>query len=293
MMQEGNPLLDYIKKQSGSRYTPQIVAKGKDGKPAYKNLDKLNKLIAPHMYRVLKKDCLDLPPKVYKTALFKLTPEQKAIYKKAKEECRLVFEENETPFNKLVAMGKLAQITSGYYIHPLSEDPVRIEGDNPKLELLRDRVEEIVAQGNKVIIWARYRIEIEDICEALHELGLNVVQYHGGIKSTDRPAIIKEFEEGSAQVFVGNQQAGGTGITLVSASYVIYFSNDFSISNRLQSEDRAHRIGQEKTVTYINLAAVGTIDQIVIKSLEAKALLSDDIMGDSNFAEEIVKQLFQ
>jgi len=95
--------------------------------------------MAPHSFRVLKEDCLDLPEKIYKTIFFELTKTQLDIYKKAEKECRLLFENEETIFTKLVAITKLAQITSGYYIHPLSESPVRIEGVNPKLELMIGR----------------------------------------------------------------------------------------------------------------------------------------------------------
>lgn len=278
LLQEGNPLLDAIKKRSGGRFTPQVVARGVNGRPRYKNLDRLSALIAPHSFRVLKKDCLDLPDKIYKTALFDLTPQQAVIYKKAEEECRLAFEEEETPFNKLVAVTKLAQITSGYYIHPLSEKPVRIEGDNPKLDLLIDRVKTITDAGDKVIVWARYKIEIEDIVKRLNGEGIVSVQYHGDIKKDERIEAIEDFENGGAQVFVGNQQAGGTGITLIAASYVIYFSNNFSLRDRLQSEDRAHRIGQTKNVTYINIAAKGTIDESVIRALTSKKDVADTII---------------
>jgi len=227
---------------------------------------------------VLKKECLDLPEKIYKTLIFNITKEQTAVYKKAEEECRIVFQNEETPFNKLVSVTKLAQITSGYYIHPATDDPVRIEGDNPKLELLAERVGKIVESGEKVIVWARYRIEIEDIVKRLRAEGIESVEYHGGVKKGERIDAIEDFERGGVQVFVGNQQAGGTGITLVSASYVIYFSNDFSLRNRLQSEDRAHRIGQKKNVTYINIAAKGTIDEHVIRTLMSKQDVADTII---------------
>lgn len=278
MLQAGNPLLESIKKRSGSRFTPQVVARGIDGRPKYRNLDKLSALIAPHSFRVLKKDCLDLPKKIYKTLVFSMTKEQIEVYKKAEEECRLVFQNEETPFNKLTAVTKLAQITSGYYIHPMSSEPVRIPGDNPKLELLAERVGKIVEAGEKVIVWARYRIEIEDIVARLRKDGIQSVEYHGGIGKGDRTDAIEAFERGDVPVFVGNQQAGGTGITLVAASYVIYFSNNFSLRDRLQSEDRAHRIGQTKNVTYINIAAKGTIDEAVIGALMSKKDIADTII---------------
>lgn len=271
MLDANNPLVQNIMAKTRGRGTPQVVAKGVGGRPKYRNLDKLGALIAPHSFRVLKSECLDLPKKVYKTLFFNLTREQVSVYNKAKEECRIVFKGEETPFNKLVAVTKLAQITSGYYLHPLNDDdPVRIPGDNPKLELLAERVKKIVEAGEKVIVWARYRIEIEDIVKRLRAEGIESVEYHGGVRKGERNATIDAFEHGDAQVFVGNQQAGGTGITLVAASYVIYFSNNFSLRDRLQSEDRAHRIGQTKTVVYINLAGKGTIDEHVIRTLVSK-----------------------
>ncbi len=280
MLQGNNPLLQHIKQRTGGRGQPQVVAKGAGGRPKYKNLDKLSSLIAPHSFRVLKKDCLDLPEKIYKTMVFDLTPEQTKVYKKAENECRIVFENEETPFTKLVAVTKLAQITSGYYIHPLAENPVRIEGKNPKLEMLVDRVKKIVESGEKVIVWARYRIEIADIVQALKLAKIEAVEYHGGVNKDGRTETIESFENGDANVFVGNQQAGGTGITLVAASYVIYFSNNFSLRDRLQSEDRAHRIGQLKNVTYINIAAKGTIDMSVIGSLMNKKDVAEQIVND-------------
>lgn len=263
---------------SNPRRLPQIVDKDKAGKPKYRNLEKLSRLIAPHSFRVLKSECLDLPEKIYKTLTFSMTKQQIEVYKKAEEECRIIFEGEETPFNKLVAVTKLAQITSGYYIHPLADEPVRIEGENPKLELLAERVQKIVEAGAKVIVWARYRIEIEDICQKLAESGISFVEYHGGTRKSDRIEAIESFQNGDSQVFVGNQQAGGTGITLTAAEFVIYFSNNFSLRDRLQSEDRAHRIGQTKNVTYINIAAKGTIDEVVVKALSNKKDVADTII---------------
>jgi SNF2 family DNA or RNA helicase len=282
MLQAGNPLFDHIVAKTRARYAPQIVATGAGGLPKYRNLDKLSGIIAPHSFRVLKKDCLDLPDKVYKSVFFDMTKQQRAIYEVAKKECRLVLEGNETPFHKLASLTKLSQITSGYYIHPLSEEPVRIEGENIKLNLLVERVAAILEQGEKVIVWARYTIEIEDIMKELSRIeGCNPVEYYGAVNKTDRINAIESFERGAANVFVGNQQAGGTGITLVSASYVIYFSNNFSLRDRLQSEDRAHRIGQIKNVTYIDIAASGTVDEIVIKALSNKKNVADELLKEN------------
>jgi SNF2 family DNA or RNA helicase len=262
------------------RRMPQIVDRDKDKNPKYRNLDKLQALIAPYSFRVLKKDCLDLPDKIYKTVWFDLTTEQQVVYDKAHKENRLALNGEDTAFNKLVAQMKLMQITSGYYLHPDQQEPVRIPGENPKLALLVERVVATVESGEKAIVWARYRIQIEDVVAALKAKGLNVVQYHGGVNKADRDAAIEAMERGEADVFVGQQQAGGRGLTLVSVSQVFYYSNTYALDNRLQSEDRAHRIGQTKNVVYTDLCARDTIDMECIERLHFKEETSKEIVGD-------------
>lgn len=283
-----NPFIKHVMDRSGNNRVPQLVQRNDDGTKKYRNLDKLARLVEPYTFRVLKTDCLDLPRKIYKAAFFELTPQQQRAYDKAADECRLVYEGEETAFAKLVAVTKLTQITSGYYLHPDAAEPVRIEGDNPKLALLVQRVRAIVDQGSKVIVWARYHVEIGDICTALSSANgaddvakISVVQYHGKVSPADREAAKIAFQDDpSVNVFVGQQQAGGAGITLTAASYVIYYSNDFSLTNRLQSEDRAHRIGQERDVVYLNLLARGTLDEVVVRVLEGKKDVADIITGD-------------
>jgi hypothetical protein len=275
-----NPLIKSIMDRAKTKRVPQIVMKGKDGIPRYRNLGKLQSLIAPFTYRVLKKDCLDLPEKIYKTAVFDMTAEQAKVYDKLLKECRLVFENNEAPVVKLAAITKLAQITSGFFIHPDHDEPVAIPGPNPKLELLVDRVEAIVRQDSKVIVWARFHAEIAAIGAALRGVGVPFVEYHGGVASKLREEAKIAFQEGDAAVMIAQQQAGGTGNTWTAAAYTIYFSNTFSLRERLQSEDRNHRIGQTESVVYLDLVARGTIDEKIVRALAAKKNVADLINGD-------------
>ena len=280
-----NPLIKNIMTRQGTNRVPQIVQKGPGGMPKYKNLEKLNALLAPHTFRVLKKDCLDLPDKIYKTVFFDLTPQQQDAYRKAEKECRLVYEANEAPIAKLHAVTKLAQITSGFFIHPDFEEPIVIDGPNPKLDILVDRVSSIVRQGSKVIVWARFHAEIAAITAALTAHAVQFVQYHGGVKMKDREAAKIAFQgdesgPGWAQVMVAQQQAGGTGNTWTAAAYTIYFSNTYSLRERLQSEDRNHRIGQDSNVVYIDIVGQGTIDARIAAALASKKNVADIINGD-------------
>jgi SNF2 family DNA or RNA helicase len=264
------------------RRLPQIIQRDKDGKPRFRNLDKLEKLIAPHSFRVLKSECLDLPKKIYKTIFYDLTTAQRKAYDLMKEESRMMLLNQALPVaNKLVALSKLAQIASGYYLPPGSKEPVRIEGGSPKIELLAETVERVVKeQEKKVIVWARFHVELDDIYAALKKAGLNCVRYDGRRSTDEREQAKEDFQNGDAQVFIGQQQSGGVGITLTAASVVCYFSNTFSLYDRLQSEDRAHRIGQEEDVVYLDFVAENSIEEKTLAVLRNKKSIADIITGD-------------
>jgi SNF2 family DNA or RNA helicase len=91
---------------------------------------------------------------------------------------------------------------------------------------------------------------------------------------------IERFQNGDARFFIGNPMTGGYGITLTAATTVIYFANSFDLAVRMQSEDRAHRIGQTEHVTYIDLIAEGTIDEQIVKSLRNKMDIASVVMGE-------------
>ena len=93
-------------------------------------------------------------------------------------------------------------------------------------------------------------------------------------------AIDRFQKDPAIRYFIGTPQAGGTGITLTAAEYVIYYSNSFDLEQRLQSEDRAHRISQTKNVTYIDLIAENTIDEFIVSALDKKLKLSAETLGE-------------
>ena len=107
-----------------------------------------------------------------------------------------------------------------------------------------------------------------------------MVTYFGDTSDEERTSGIVQFQEGDARFFVGNPQTGGYGITLTAAQTVIYFANSFDLAVRMQSEDRAHRIGQTNHVTYIDLIAENTIDERIVKALRNKMDVASVVMGE-------------
>lgn len=248
----------------------------------YRNLNKLQTLIAPYSYRVTKDECLDLPAKIYQRYVVDLTPTQRRHYNELRDHLCTEIKGHEivTPII-LTKFLRLQQITGGFITLAEEETATAIPGENPKLNLLVDLLEDI---SGKVIIWARFTAEIKALVKALTEkYGRDaVVQYWGEIPQEERHAAVTDFQDrDNTRFFVGNARAGGIGLTLTAATTMIYFSNDFSLETRLQSEDRAHRIGQKNNVTYIDLEADNTLDAKVIDALRNKKNIADLITGDN------------
>jgi len=136
----------------------------------------------------------------------------------------------------------------------------------------------------KVIIWANYVEDIKNITNSLKKAygEASTVEYYGAVDSTLRQDNIAQFQQKNSptRYFVGNAQTGGYGITLTAANTVIYYSNSYDLEKRLQSEDRAHRIGQTGSVTYVDLIAEDTIDERIVKALRSKINIANEIMGE-------------
>jgi len=143
----------------------------------------------------------------------------------------------------------------------------------------------------KVIIWANYRHDIKSIVNLLQKTyGFeSVAAYFGDTPSEERQEIITRFQDPDSELkyFVGNTQTGGYGITLTAAQNVVYYSNNFDLEKRLQSEDRAHRIGQTNKVTYVDLVAKDTVDEKIVKALRNKLNLAQEVLGDEKWREWI------
>ena len=246
---------------------------------SYRRLDELADKLEKFSYRVLKEDCLDLPPKVFTTRTVEMTPEQQEKYYTMK---RAAVAEHDgkimSSATALTTLLRLHQITCGTF---KADDDTLIHLKNNRLTALMDCLEE--TEG-KVIIWATYREDIRKIVESLKKAygEASTVEYHGGVDATLRQDHIAQFQDvkGPTRYFVGNPQTGGYGITLTAANTVIYYSNSYDLEKRLQSEDRAHRIGQTGSVTYVDLIAEKTIDEKIVKSLRDKIDIANEIMGE-------------
>lgn len=256
---------------------PQLVARDEAGNPRWRNLDKLANLLSKHSFRVRKEECLDLPPKLYSVRSFELAPAQRRVYDELEENLRLELGSEPEPVAALAALSKLRQVTSGFVL--INGEPRLLpSGENPRAQAFIELLEELDGQ---FIVWAKFVEEIRQIAAILTEAGIQHVQYHGAVKDADREAAVDQFQSGAARAFIGQPSSGGIGLTLTAARTVVYYSNDFNLDTRVQSEDRAHRIGTRNPVLYVDLVAEDTKDEEIARALQRKSVTAAQILDSA------------
>ncbi len=249
----------------------QIVSK-------FRHLDELSESLKPFSYRILKEDCLDLPDKIYMKRIITLTKKQEEVYEQMKREALAFLNgKKTTTVNALTQLMRLQQITCGHFV---ADDGTTQEIDSNRLDELMDVLEEV---EGKALIWCHWQKDVQIIKEAiLKEYGPgSVVDYYGLTPQDQRQKNKDAFQNDSkVRFFVGTPQTGGYGLTLTAANTVIYYSNGYDLEKRIQSEDRAHRIGQKKSVTYVDILAEDTVDEKIVKALRKKINIASKVMGE-------------
>ncbi|WP_300924883.1 DEAD/DEAH box helicase [uncultured Clostridium sp.] len=258
------------------------------------NVDYLAEKIAPYTYQVKKEECLDLPEKTYETIYYNLTKEQDEHYEEVAN--KLFFYVDELEPNTIYRLfSGLQSVISGYKVDVLEETyeiiderdvheqmkikKTRIVGtrksdffskieDNPRIQTLLEIVKKI---DDKIIIFAKYTDEINNIIKILNNTygKDSAVAFNGKLSQKRRNENLDKFRNES-RFLVANKNCGSYGLNLQFCNYVIYYSNDWDYGTRVQSEDRVHRIGQNKNVHLIDICAAYTLDERIIKCLEKK-----------------------
>jgi SNF2 family DNA or RNA helicase len=265
-----------LRRSVGSHSFNQVIG--------YQNLDELSSKLEEFSYRVLKKDCLDLPDKIYIKRVVEMTDQQATAYGFMKKLAlaKLINDSGDmttvTATNVLTQLLRLQQICSG----SVNDD----EGNTTslptnKLAELMNVIEEV---DGKVIIWAVFTEDIKRIAKELNEeYGEGAAAtYYGDTSADERQDIVEKFQNPDSRLrfFVGQPRTGGYGLTLTEAKTVIYYNNVFDLEVRLQSEDRAHRIGQRNPVTYIDLVTENTVEEKILKALREKIDIATLVMKE-------------
>ena len=251
----------------------------------YKNLDQLREVLNRCMLRRRKEDVLDLPDKIYKTEYLALDKKSMKLYMDIRQEIVKKIDEILLDSNPLSKLLRLRQLTGGL----LDENTVKFDR---ALEIL----EEAKANNKKVIIFSQWKAVIDSLNDYLESYSIKPLVIDGTVKAEDRQAIVNTFQRAEGfKVITGTIGAMGTGLTLNTASTVLFLDKDFSPANNKQAEDRAHRIGSKHNVNIITLVCKDTIDEYIENMLIEKQDLFNNIVEGRDTSKEskerLIKQL--
>ena len=244
----------------------------------FKNLGELSDQLKGFSYRVLKEDCLDLPEKNWTKRQITLTHDQRKIYEQMKETA-LAHLNGKVASTMIVLtqLMRLHQITCGHFT---ADDGTIQDIPNNRFKELLDVLSEM---EGKAIIWAHYQHDVKNIIREVVKIygEGSIVDFFGLTPQDERQDNIRKFQDDpKCRFFVGTPATGGYGITLTAANTVIYYSNGYDLEKRLQSEDRAHRIGQKKAVTYVDIIAEDTVDEKIVTALRDKINIASQVLGE-------------
>jgi len=255
--------------QAGGRTFNHLVS--------YKNMDLLKSIVDKYGSRLCKEDVLDLPPKTYSQVYFEMNAKQKAAYRDLKEDGMAEIENFTVEVDLVVQLlTRLQQVTSNY-LPDVDGNPRILDKTNPRILCLKNILEGI---EEPMIIWAKYNMDIDLIEFLLNRMNIPYCVFDGRTSDEDRADAVDGFQEGRYKVFLGKPSAAGTGLTLHAAKTVVYYNNTYNLADRIQSEDRAHRVGQTASVHYIDIIAEDTIDEHIVKALQDKIEVSAAVTGD-------------
>jgi SNF2 family DNA or RNA helicase len=269
--------------------------------PIVKNNDKtalkeLNRHIKPFILRRLKKDVIkELPPKIEHKLVVDMTEQQKKLYAAYLEQAKNDIDEEikENGFSK----SKIKILSILTRLRQICCDPsVFIEdyaGDNGKMEALDEILEDSIGQGHRILLFSQFTSVLKNIRARFDKKNIKYMYLDGNTKSEDRMELVKEFNEGDANVFLISLKAGGTGLNLTGADIVIHFDPWWNPAVEEQATDRAHRIGQEKTVEVIKLLAKGTIEEKIYNLQQKKKEMIKNVMNENMNEENSITQMTQ
>lgn len=248
----------------------------------YKDLDKLIQKEHSIAYRVTKDEALDLPEQTFLNRYIPLEGAAKNLYDRIKRDSFAELENGGqiTAPTVLTKLLRLQQFTGGF----IQAD----EGTRPelvfkgKIDALGDILDDyVIDAGKKLVIFCRFRPEIDLIGEALKKRRIKYAAIFGDIKIEDRGPIVADFQNNpETKVFLAQIDTAGLGITLTAADTCVYYSVNFNYAAYSQSLARIHRIGQRNACTYIHLVVEKSIDETVLKALARKEDLAKTVVDD-------------
>ena len=251
-------------------------------------LEELKILINPFILRRLKRDVIsELPEKIEKKYYVQMTSDQRLAYKNYMKDVKLSIKNGEE--DKVTIFSYLTRLRQ------ICLDPSLVDenynGKNGKINTAIDIIEDIIESKYKILVFSQFTSVLKKLRKELIERGIESKYLDGTTVAKERISLVNEFNESKeAQVFLISLKAGGTGLNLTSAKFVMHMDPWWNPAIEDQATDRAHRIGQKNIVEVIKLIAKDTIEENIIKLQEDKreiinSVISDDSLNINNISK--------
>lgn len=255
---------------------------------AARQMDRLRRRIRPFVLRRTKDVVApELPERVEQVLTVPLEPAHRALYERIlqRERQKLLGLVEDIDRNRFIVFRSLTLLRM-LALDPAIVAPEHAGVASSKLEALLEHLDEVLAEGHRVLVFSQFTSHLQRVAERLRERGVEHAYLDG--TTTGRDGVIEQFREGTAPVFLISLKAGGFGLTLTEADYVFLLDPWWNPAAEAQAVNRAHRIGQDQPVMVYRMVAEGTIEEKVLALQERKralfAALTDD---DQAFAASI------
>lgn len=245
----------------------------------FKNVEDIQRRIAPHSFRVRLEDCYDMPPSDYSFRDVEMTPEQAKAYEEMKIFATTELENAQhiTAANVITQILRLHQILCG---HSTDEEGNPVEIPEKRTASMVEMLEDY---DGKAIIWCSYDADVRKVTAALEkEFGQGcVARFWGGNRDTREQEEVAFKTQPSCRFMVATPDAGGRGRTWDCADLVVYHSSRNNLDHRAQSEERPKAVGKMRPVAYVDMRVPGTVEEKIIEALRRKINIADLISGDN------------
>ncbi len=250
------------------------IGKEKDEEAA----GRLKQMVRPFILRRLKQDVLkDLPEKLEEVRYARLEDSQRQIYDGQVTHMIELLENASGPEDKFKVLGEMTRLRE------ICCDPSLIfenyQGSSAKKEACLDLIESAIEGGHRMLVFSAFVNMLKLLEEDLKKRKIAFYEIIGTTPKEERMRLVHKFNDGDTPVFLISLKAGGTGLNLTGADVVIHYDPWWNLAAQTQATDRAHRIGQEKTVTVYRMIARDTVEEKILALQEAKKDLADAILS--------------
>ncbi len=247
----------------------------------------LKRIVSPFILRRTKGDVLnELPEKTEITLEVELSDTEKAFYNQIREETALSISTGEiNPMQALAALTKLRQAACSM---ELIDKKLAITSS--KTQTFLELVDDLIENNHRALVFSQFTSHLAIIRRELEKKGIEYLYLDGSMSPKERMKLVDEFDEGEMPLFLISLKAGGTGLNLTAADYVIHLDPWWNPAIEDQASDRAYRIGQERQVTVYRLIAKGTVEDKIIKLHSTKKSLADALLEGTEMSARLGRE---